>query len=309
MIDHSSTIDYSRPDIALLLSHGYYPLDMHLHTTHSDGITRIEDLIRYASDRQIGVAITDHNEISGSLQALSIRSDVLIIPGIELETQEGPHLLFYFYTGGDMQDFYDEFSRRRTEKTPGLPKNLPVLDCLLLAESYDCLRIAAHPFGYYGINRGVLKCVEKQMLPGVLDHIDGIEVICGGMIESLNKKAIAYAEHHKIPYTGGSDAHILSDVGNVVTGVQADSVEDFLKGVLKRKNVVMGRPGGYIAKGATAGVIAWSFVPYSLSKLGAHYSVQKRRTSHLITSCQRKFTMYSNRKKGYDCSEERREKP
>lgn len=93
-----NSIHYEEPDISSLRDSGYHLADMHLHTCHSDGITRIRDLIKYAETTHIGVAITDHNEISGVLQAASLRSDLLIIPGIELETREGPHLLFYFYT-------------------------------------------------------------------------------------------------------------------------------------------------------------------------------------------------------------------
>jgi hypothetical protein len=282
-------IRYTAPDISHLISEGYYPVDMHLHTNHSDGMTKITDLLTYAQKRNLGVAITDHNEISGSLDALSRSSDVLVIPGIELETQEGPHLLFYFYSSGDMEDFFKIFSQKRVECTPGLLQNLPVMECLYLAEPFDCMRIAAHPYGYYGINRGVLKCVEKEMIPGVINHIEGIEVICGGMIRSLNQKAISYAQNHVIPFTGGSDAHILSDVGNVVTAVQADSTDEFLDGIRKRKNIVIGKPGSYLAKGATAGVIAWSFVPYSVTRLLAHYSVHKRRMSHRISSYRGKF--------------------
>ena len=288
-------IQYKRPDIDSIRAAGYYPVDMHLHTTHSDGLPRIDDLLRYASDHTIGVAITDHNEISGSLEALSKKSDELVIPGIELETEEGPHLLFYFYTPGDMQDFYTSLSRKR-RKTPGRVKNLPVLECLHLAAEYDCLRIAAHPFGYFGINRGVLKCVEKEMLSGVLEHIDGIEVICGGMMERLNRKATFYAQSHEIPYTGGSDAHILSDVGNMVTAVKADTVEEFLNGIARRENLVIGRPGGYVAKGATAGVIAWSFVPHSMGVLRTGLRHKRRQAADLISVC-RHHPSFPGRKK------------
>ena len=234
---------------------------------------------------------------------MSREPEVLVIPGIELETLEGPHLLFYFYSGGDLQDFFQAFTCERRKHKPGIPKNIPVIECLHLAESYDCLRIAAHPFGYYGINRGVLKCVEKNLLPGVLDHIDGIEVICGGMMDCLNRRAISYARRHDIPYTGGSDAHILPDVGNVVTAVQADTSEEFLRGISRRKNRVIGKPGGYITKGATAGVIAWSFVPYTIAQLGIRYRAHKHPTFRYMSS----GYLLARRKDTGEVSEERRE--
>jgi len=185
----------------------------------------------------------------------------------------------YFYTAGDLQDFFRDLNRERSRNTPELYENLPVSECLSLAEPYDCLRVAAHPFGYFGINRGVLKCVEKNMLPGVLSHLDGIEVICGGMTRNLNRKAIRYAEENPYPFTGGSDAHILSEVGSVITASPSGSVEEFLTAIKKRKNVVQGKPGSYFSKAATAGVIAWSFVPYSVNQVRCRYRRHAKRAA------------------------------
>ncbi|MDD1728949.1 MAG: PHP domain-containing protein [Methanospirillum sp.] len=295
-VSPESPIHYEEPDLKTLRESGFRLADMHLHTNHSDGLTRIPDLVRYAKSRDIGVAITDHNEISGVLSAVSCQQDVQIIPGIELETKEGPHLLFYFYTAGDLEDFFNAFCRERQRETPGMFRNLPVAECLYLAESYDCLKVAAHPFGYFGINRGVLKCVEKNMLPGVLTHLDGIEVICGGMMKDLNMKAISYAEDHKIPFTGGSDAHLLADVGSVVTGVPGDT-DEFLAAIHQRKNIVVGKPGSYLNKGMTAGVIAWSFVPYTTSQILTRYQYHRKQTTDLLSKMRDQIPSFPNHKK------------
>ena len=300
-------IQYTEPDISLLKKSGYNLVDMHLHTCHSDGLPEIAEVLRYAKNHQIGVAITDHNEISGVLKAISQYEDLLIIPGIELETIEGPHLLMYFFSAGDLQDYFTEFEKERNRITPGLPKNISVLQCLTLAESYDCIKIAAHPFGYYGINRGVLKCVEKSMLPGVMDHLDGIEAICGGMMKNLNQKAINYVKQHQVPYTGGSDAHILSDIGSVVTGSYGETTEEFLSCIKKRENIVIGKNSDYLRKGATAGVIAWSFLPYTASRLSLHYQFNKKRTGNMVSYYKEKFTQTRNiMAKKEEESEERR---
>lgn len=184
------------------------------------------------------------------------------------------------------------------------------MECLLLAESYDCLRVAAHPFGYFGINRGVLKCMEKNMLPGVLGHLDGIEVICGGMIKSLNMKAIAYAKQNQVPFTGGSDAHILSDVGSVVTGVHAETTEEFLTAIRHRKNIVIGKPSGYVRKGMTAGVIAWSFVPYTASQVHTRYMRHKNQKNRLLSDLKESIPLGKPCKNNnLEGSEERGEEP
>jgi predicted metal-dependent phosphoesterase TrpH len=289
MMYQKGSIRYDVPDIMGFRESGYYPADMHLHTCHSDGMFRIPDLITYAEKHQFGVAITDHNEISGVIEAVSLHPDIMVIPGIELETREGPHLLMYFYSAGDLEEYFRELNRERSRQISGLYRNLPVSECLTLAGTYDCLRVAAHPFGYYGINRGVLKCVEKNMLPGVLDYLDGIEAVCGGMPGSLNRRATRYAQEHSVPFTGGSDAHILSEVGSVITGTPAGTVEEFLASVRRRENVVVGRPGGYLAKSVTAGVIAWSFVPYTVSQLGSRYTVHRHRTSRIFSRCKGKI--------------------
>lgn len=310
LVYEQGSVTYDLPDLAALRKSGYYPVDMHLHTCHSDGLTRIPDLIAYARKRRIGVAITDHNVISGVMEAVSTQQEVLVIPGIELETCEGPHLLFYFYTAGDLEDYFRDVTLEKNRETPGISRNLPVFTCLTLAESYDCLRIAAHPYGYFGINRGVLKCVEKQMLPGVLDHLDGIEAICGGMMENLNRQAIRYAREHPVSFTGGSDAHILSEVGSVITGAPAETPEEFLTAVRRRENVVVGKHGGYLGKGATAGVIAWSFVPYTASQLGSRYMIHKNRTSRLLSRHIERFSGFRFQKeKTEEESEERGEDP
>ena len=282
---------------------------MHLHTRYSDVLTRIPRLLSHAEKHGIGVAITDHTEIRGALEACADPRDILVIPGIELETREGPHLLVYFYTPGDLEDFFGTYTRERNRRYGGLPGSLTVSECLILAGSFDCLRVAAHPFGYFGINRGVLKCVEKEMLPGVLPLLDGIEVICGGMSAGLNGRAVEYAQRHPVPFTGGSDAHILADVGNVLTGAEAGTVEEFLTAVRRRENVVMGASAGVMHKGATAGVIAWSFVPYTVSTIGAYCSVHSRRRPHLISRYRECLSALRGRGEQDRGSEERGEDP
>ncbi|MCX6699838.1 MAG: PHP domain-containing protein [Methanomicrobiales archaeon] len=55
-----------------------------------------------------GCAVTDHNEVSGALAACRERDDLLVIPGIEISTCVGPHILVYFYDPHDLDDFFQE---------------------------------------------------------------------------------------------------------------------------------------------------------------------------------------------------------
>ena len=277
------TILFETPDIESLRNEGYTLFDMHLHTNHSDGLTKVPHLIEYLKNRGINSAITDHNVISGVIEAEKcLHGDApMIIPAVELETREGPHLLLYFYTAGDLCEFNDRLCAEKRKLSPTMRKHLRVIDTLILAEDFDCLRVAAHPFGYYGINRGVLKCLLNGTLDnGVLEHIDGIEAICGGMIKGLNLKSIGYAKEHALSggpaFTGGSDAHLLCDVGSVLCGTYGtQSVEEHLNAVKRHENIVIGRSDNPAHKSATAAVIAWSFIPGAKDAIVSHYNAHK----------------------------------
>ena len=63
----------------------YKGIDLHLHTTASDGSDTPSELIRKARERGLGViSITDHDTIAGSLEAIALPFDgVKVITGIE----------------------------------------------------------------------------------------------------------------------------------------------------------------------------------------------------------------------------------
>ena len=88
--------------------------------------------------------------------------------------------------------------------------------------------------------------------------------------------AAEYTTRFDLPVTGGSDAHILQEIGSVVTGVRADSVGEFLDGIRKGRSIVIGSPSGIVSRGMTAGVIAYNYLPYSATalhtRLGPHTS-------------------------------------
>jgi predicted metal-dependent phosphoesterase TrpH len=272
MTSHHHKIQFASPLLDEIRENGYLPVDMHIHTHHSDAAIRVPPLLIRAQELGMGVAVTDHNEIQGAIEAATLSPDLPIIPGIELNSLEGPHILLYFYAMADLAEFFSTHVRGDLKKSQYMALRLPVAEILESAEGYRCVKVAAHPFGYFGINRGVLKCIEKETLPpGILDHIDGIEVICGAMSRDINEKAAGYAGEHDLPVTGGSDAHVLPAVGGVVACVKADTVEGFLDGILSRESIVIGSTASPLHKGMAAGVIAWNYIPSSVSSLQVHY--------------------------------------
>ena len=77
-------------------------VDLHLHTTASDGVRTPSEVVRYAKSKQLqAIAVTDHDTIEGLEEALSEgdRIGFEVIPGIEISAEFSPgsmHLLGYF---------------------------------------------------------------------------------------------------------------------------------------------------------------------------------------------------------------------
>ncbi len=77
-------------------------IDLHCHTTASDGIFAPGDLVAHARERGVEViAVTDHDSVAGVSEALEAgtRHGVRVIPGVELSTRRDGrsiHLLGYF---------------------------------------------------------------------------------------------------------------------------------------------------------------------------------------------------------------------
>ncbi len=78
-------------------------VDLHLHTTYSDGRLTPEELIQIAAEQGIGViAITDHDTVNGiepALLATECFPYITVIPGVEINTdvhQGEVHILGYF---------------------------------------------------------------------------------------------------------------------------------------------------------------------------------------------------------------------
>ena len=78
-------------------------VDLHLHTTASDGLLTPRALVAAAAERGLRtIAITDHDTTDGvaaATAAAAERGSVTVIPGVELSTAPDPvecHMLGYF---------------------------------------------------------------------------------------------------------------------------------------------------------------------------------------------------------------------
>lgn len=112
-------------------------IDLHSHTTASDGSFTPEELVCLAKQQGVTtLAVTDHDTIAGLPQALAEgeRAGVEIIPGIEISCLYGMaelHILGYFISPDDphLAPALIQYQASREERNPRIVQRLQDLGC------------------------------------------------------------------------------------------------------------------------------------------------------------------------------------
>jgi len=274
---------FERPMVEHIRDSGFHAVDMHFHTNHSDAYTRVRSALSSAKRKGVGLAITDHNTPSGALEAHRMQTGVLLIPGMEVSAEDGPHILLFFYDLAEMVDFYHREIERRKGKSPYMATTLSTEDLLACTAPYNCVRAAAHPYGYLVFNKGVAKCVEKEYIgPETLSRFEAIEVINGGMTRSLNRKASDLAVKLGLGLVGGTDGHTLRDLGSVLTCTESADVEGFLSDIVHRRSFVVGREKNLIDKSLTAALLMTRYARYAVPSIAVHYRQNMPRVRQFV---------------------------
>lgn len=90
-------------------------IDLHIHTTYSDGTFTPSEIINKAKDKELAyIAITDHNEFRGSKEAYKI-APKMVIPGVEIDSiidDINVHILAYNFDYNDL-DFSNFIDKNR----------------------------------------------------------------------------------------------------------------------------------------------------------------------------------------------------
>jgi hypothetical protein len=285
-----SRVRFESPNLKALASEGMAAVDMHLHTDHSDAVTSVERALAKARQDGFGLAVTDHNEISGSLRACQEAQGTIVVPGIEVSAADGPHILAYFHSTRDLKDFYDHHVAPHKRSSPWLAIRSDTPAIAEALDKYPCLTVAAHPYGYLMFNKGLQKCIDLEYLaPGVVDTFEGFEVICGGMAHSLNQKAVELVERKGKCFTGGTDGHLLSDIGSVVTCAEASTHSEFLEAVEARENLVIGKEKDPFQKIATGTFLLGKHSKYFFPSMQVHFEQNLPRIGHYFERKVRQF--------------------
>lgn len=285
-------IRFAVPDLSALRAAGSLPVDMHVHTEHSDGRPRVADLLMACRRLGIGVSITDHNQVSGVEEAARLCREnpgFVVVPGMEISAADGPHILLYFGETAELREFYDRHVREYKQTSPCLAIRRTTEDILDAAEGTGAFVVAAHPFGYAFFNKGVCKCIDRGYLdPSVLDRFNGIEAICGNMTHLLNQKATDLALRRNMPATGGTDGHILRDLAGVVTAAEAEDPAGFLEAILRKHACVVGWEKSLLRKGIMGAAVLPKYLPHTIPSLRIHYEQNIPRLRRFIDRSRRR---------------------
>jgi len=123
-------------------------IDLHLHTTHSDGSFSTRDVMTFA--KQAGVtalAITDHDIVEGIAEATAIGTElgIEVVPGVEISSRLGEselHILGYFLNWTDPL-LAQRLSSLRDSRHTRNPKIVQRLNELGIPITYEEVRALA----------------------------------------------------------------------------------------------------------------------------------------------------------------------
>lgn len=250
--DPTHRILFERPNLPDL-TRQFAVVDMHFHSDLSDGHDSIEDIAKRALELGTGVAVTDHNAIHGAVEIDRFKN-VFSIPGIELTSFEGTHLLVYFYEIKSLLRFYSQHVQPYMGAEIMSSLSLELEDIIQRARKFETLIIFPHPYcgSYTGIHNPYF---ENEQFMALLGMVDGVEVINSENLNKWNLRSALLGFNLNKSITGGSDGHRLSQLGRVVTVADcAWKRRAFLDAVKRRKARVIGKEIDILRKMTSNGV-------------------------------------------------------
>jgi predicted metal-dependent phosphoesterase TrpH len=174
-------------------------VDLHMHTDHSpDCATPVEVLLATAQEQGLGaIAVTDHNEISGALEARAqadrpgTHPPVKVIVAEEVKTAGQGEVIGLFIE----------------EK---IPRGLSLEETVAEIRRQGGLVYVPHPFDR------MHSVPDYEHLLKILDDVDAIEVFNPRVaIGAFNEEAARFTAKYRIVAGAGSDSHVAQGLGSV----------------------------------------------------------------------------------------------
>jgi predicted metal-dependent phosphoesterase TrpH len=182
-------------------------IDLHLHTTASDGTRSPSEIVNYAKSKGLqAIAITDHDTIEGLAEALAEgeRIGLEVIPGIEISAEHIPgsmHLLGYFLDIHHplLNERLEYLQKARAERNPKIVENLNRLGVKM---TYDEV-VKASGGGQVGRPHFAQVLLEKGYVRSFQEAFDRF----------LKKGASAYVD--KFRFSSAEAIHFIREAGGV----------------------------------------------------------------------------------------------
>lgn len=206
--------------------------DLHGHTTSMEW-WRGFDVVNMSPEQMVteakiagldGVAITDHNTIRGLDRALNAaaKEGVIVVPGAEITAHYGTNAPHILALGLDPEKIKD---------TP-LPRLKDPETVIKWIHDQGAVAVATHPSKHGGVFRERLPLKELERLAGQFDAIQTHNIQHG-----INKEAVEIADKHNRPKIGGSDFHLLGQVGIVRTKIfqEVENWQDVIEAIRQSK--------------------------------------------------------------------------
>jgi predicted metal-dependent phosphoesterase TrpH len=180
-------------------------VDLHMHTDHSnDCATPVEVLLATAREQGLGaIAVTDHNEISGALEAREQASvldparpggaglPIKVIVAEEVKTADQGEVIGLFIE----------------EK---IPRGMSLEETVAEIKRQGGLVYVPHPFDR------MHSVPDYEHLLTILDDVDAIEIFNPRVaIGAFNEEAVRFAAKYRIVAGAGSDSHVAQGLGSV----------------------------------------------------------------------------------------------
>ena len=184
-------------------------VDLHTHTTCSDGSFTPTELVDYALEKGLSaVSITDHDNMDGIQEAADyIRQNKLpleLIPGMEVSTVSsysyfGVHILAYFIDKNETEMASILNSIKRHINANSIASE----EAIKLINKHGGIAVLAHP-QEYALSMDELEKLIRELASYGMKGIEGIYTTHS---KSYTQQLMKIAERYNLLITGGSDFH------------------------------------------------------------------------------------------------------
>ncbi len=220
-----------------IISIGY--VDLHLHTTASDGVKTPAELVRYAKSKGLrAISITDHDTIQGLEEGLAEGKKIgfEVIPGVEISAEHSPgsmHLLGYYIDiyYPPLNEKLKYLQRAREERNPRMVEKLNRLGINITYEEVVRAsgggQVGRPHFAQVLIEKGYVRsfqeAFERYLKKGGSAYVDKLRFTPSEAIHFINEaRGVAVLGH---PNTLGMNGY--GELENLILGL----VKEGLKGI------------------------------------------------------------------------------